>query len=148
MIGVSSGIGRSSIRLLSGGFTLIEIVMAMAIIGIAAVVFLNNAHLLFPSSLTPASVTRASHLAQSRMALLLSRRDQVGYGFNTDPCTANPSATPCTGISGFTVAVTGVNPVLSWPVMTDTTRFRRLVVTVTNSSGTTLAEETAIVANY
>ena len=82
------------------------------------------------------------------MELLLSRRAQVGYNFNTDPCSASPAATPCAGIAGFTVAVSGVSPVLSWPVMTDTTRFRRIVVTVTNDNGTTLAEDTAIVANY
>lgn len=148
MSGVSSGTASSFGRLLSGGFTLIEIIMAMAVIGIAAVVFLNSARSLFPSSLTPASVTRASHLAQARMELLLGRRDQVGYSFNTDPCSTSPGAEPCAGIEGFTVAVSGVNPVLSWPVLTDTTRFRRIVVTVTHSSGTTVAQDTAVVANY
>ena len=148
MIGVCSGTASLSGRSLSGGFTLIEIIMALAIIGIAAVVFLNSAHSLFPSSLTPASVTRASHLAQARMELLLGRREQVGYNFNTDPCSASPSATSCAGIPGFTVAVSGVSAALSWPVATDTTRFRRIVVTVTNSGGTTLAEDTAIIANY
>lgn len=133
---------------LSVGFTLIELIVAMSIIGIAAVVFLNNARSLFPAGLTPATMTRASHLAQARMELLLSRREQVGYNFNTDPCTANPGATICAGVSGLTVTVSGVASVLSWPVATDTARFRRIVVTVTNSSGTTVAENTAIVANY
>ena len=148
MSGVSSGFARPYGRSRSGGFTLIEIIMAMAVIGIAAVVFLNSARSLFPGSLTPASVTQASHLAQARMELLLGWRDQVGYSFNTDPCSASPGAEPCAGISGFSVAVSGVNPVLSWPVVTDTVRFRRIVVTVTNGSGTTLAQDTAIVANY
>ena len=148
MIGLASGAARPSGRLLGSGFTLIEIIMAMAVIGIAAVVFLNSARSLFPGSLTPATVTRASHLAQARMELLLSRRDQVGYSFDTDPCSTSPSATPCAGISGFTVAVSGVSTVLAWPVLTDTTRFRRIVVTVTDSNGTTVAEDTAIVANY
>jgi prepilin-type N-terminal cleavage/methylation domain-containing protein len=130
------------------GFTLIELIVAMSIIGIAAVVFLNNTRSLFPASLTAASVTRASHLAQARMELLLSRREQVGYNFNTDPCTATPGATICAGVPGLTVTVSGVASVLSWPVVSDTTRFRRIVVTVTNSSGMTVAEDTAIVANY
>ena len=122
--------------------------MAMAVIGIAAVVFLNSARSLFPSSLTPASVTRASHLAQARMELLLGRREQVGFGFNTDPCTANPNAAPCAGIAGFTVTASGVNPVVPWPAVPVVTRFRLITVTVTHSSGTTLAQDTAVVANY
>jgi prepilin-type N-terminal cleavage/methylation domain-containing protein len=142
--GAASSLGNPP----SGGFTLIEIIMAMAVIGIAAVAFLNSAHSLFPSSLTPASVTRASHLAQARMELLLGRREQAGFGFNTDPCTASPSAASCAGIAGFTVTVSGVNPAVPWPAVPVVTRFRLITVTVTNSSGTTLAQDTAVVANY
>lgn len=148
MSGVSRGAASAFCRPYNGGFTLIEIIMAMAVIGIAAVVFLNSARSLFPSSLTPASVTRASHLAQARMELLLGRREQAGFGFNTDPCAASPGAASCAGIAGFTVNVSGVNPIVPWPAVPVVTRFRLVTVTVTNSSGTTLAQNTAVVANY
>lgn len=128
------------------GFTLLEVVLAIVVLGFGASVFLNAFRELLPRSPSTANIGIASQLAQERMALVLEQRLRQGYAGMSDPC-ASTGAGACNTVSGFTVTLSGLSVSSGWVVDTDTQRYRVISVTVTHSSGT-LAQENAIVANY
>ncbi len=126
------------------GFTLLEVVLAIVILGFGATVFLNAFRELLPRSPSTANIGIASQLAQERMALVLEQRLRMGYAGMADPCGVSVI---CNAVSGFTVTLSGLSVSSGWALDTDTQRYRVISVTVTHSSGT-LAREDAIVANY
>lgn len=126
------------------GFTLLEVLMAIVILGFAATVFLTSFRDLLPRGPSTANIGIASQLAQERLTLVLEQRMRLGYAGMSDPC---GSSALCTSVSGFTVTLSGLSVSTSWGMDTDTQRYRVITATVTHSSGK-LAEESIVVANY
>ena len=130
----------------SRAFTLIELIVLIVIMGIAAYALLSLFRQTLPRSPTPSQLTQAAHCAQERMELILGRR--LLLPFNSTALDPSGAAT-CPGNAALTVNVTGVNPVAAgaWAVDGNTNRYRLITVTVA-SAGVQLAEQNALIANY
>jgi prepilin-type N-terminal cleavage/methylation domain-containing protein len=101
------------------GFSLIELITFIIVIGIIAsslLLGLNNA---IRYSGIPRSISEASYLANARMQIILMNRAINGYSSLSDPCTSTPGLAICTPLSNyattnnFTVAtptISGSNP--------------------------------------
>lgn len=128
------------------GFTLIELIVTLVIVSVAAVALFTMFADVLPRSPTPAQVTQAEQLAQERMELILGQELLLGFGSTAlDPC---PGPAICTVTSGFTVTSSGANALVAWPVDNDTGRYRLITVTVNGPAGTQLSQLAALVANY
>lgn len=101
------------------GFTLIELVAFIVVIGIIATALLSGMNQALLYSHEPDDLTAASFLANARMQVILMNRAINGYSTLTDPCTITPSLAICTPLSsyatanGFTVStpvISGSNP--------------------------------------
>jgi len=127
-------------------FTLVELIVLIVIMGIAAYALLSMFRETLPRSPTPSQLTQAAHCAQERMELILGRRLALGtLGFGSTALDPSGAAT-CSANAALNVTVTGANALASWSVDGDTTRYRLITVTV---DGTTrLAELNALLANY
>jgi type II secretory pathway pseudopilin PulG len=127
-------------------FTLVELIVLIVIMGIAAYALLSLFRGTMPRSPTPSQLTQAAHCAQERMELILGRR--LILPFNSTALDPSGAAT-CPANAALTVTVTGVNPIAAgaWAVDGNTGRYRLIRVTVA-SAGTTLAELNALIANY
>jgi prepilin-type N-terminal cleavage/methylation domain-containing protein len=134
-----------------GGFTLTELIVVIVVVGFAGAALLQLFPLSRAGAPTPAQITRADHLAQERMELILGTRLTLGYSSIVDPC-ASGTPTPCTSVSGYTVTANGVpsgaSSPLSLSVDANTTRFRVVTVSVTGPTGHTLSVLTAVLGNY
>ncbi len=139
------------------GLTLVETVVFIVIVGVAAFALLGSFRALLPRSPTAAQLTQATQLAQERMELILGQRDSplAGRGYNNtvdlDPCNVGGSPTVCPpNTYGFTVssAGTGTAPA-SWVQWNGnpTTSYKLVTVTVT-LGGTTFATRSAVLSNY
>ena len=140
----------------SEGLTLVELVVFIVIIGVAAFALLGSFANLLPRSPTAAQITQASQLAQERMELILGQRNVRGYNntVDLDPCIAGPAPPICTNTLGHTVNSAGTAPAPAAPPAGPTVwngnpiaDFKLITVTV-SLSGTTLAQENAVLANY
>ncbi len=139
----------------SRGLTLIELVVFIVIVGIAAFALLGSFGALLPRSPTAAQLTQAMQLAQERMELILGQRNSplAGRSYNNtvdlDPCNVGAPSV-CTSTFGFTVtsAGTGTAPA-SWVQWNGnpTTNYKLVTVTV-KLGGTTLATQSAVLSNY
>jgi len=129
-------------------FTLVELIVLIVIMGIAAYALLSMFRGTMPRSPTPSQLTQAAHCAQERMELILGRRVALGtLGFTSLALDPSGAAT-CPGNAALNVTVTGVNPLAVWSVdATLPARYRLITVTVA-SAGTQLAELNAVIANY
>jgi prepilin-type N-terminal cleavage/methylation domain-containing protein len=128
------------------GFTLIEMVVFIVIVGVAAVALLRTFAQTMPRSPAPAQLTQATQLAQERMELILGRLGVVGYGALNDPCVGGTPPAICTNTFGYTVAVSGISPVVAWNG-NPTTDFKLITVQV-SLNGVQLAQSDAVVADY
>lgn len=128
------------------GFTLIEMVVFIVIVGIAAVALLRMFSQTMPRSPAPSQLTQATQLAQERMELILGRRSVAGYAALNDPCVGGTPPAICTGTFGYVVAVSGISSLVAWNG-NPTTDFKLITVTVT-LNGLQLAQSDAVVANY
>jgi len=127
------------------GFTLIEVVVFIVVVGVAAVALLQMFRQMLPRSPTPAQMAQASQLAQERLELIMGRRSVVGFAGLNDPCSGSPPPL-CNTTYGYTVAVTGVSAAVAWNG-NPTADFR--LITVKVSLGTAqLAQSDAVWANY
>jgi prepilin-type N-terminal cleavage/methylation domain-containing protein len=124
-----------------GGFTMVELILVIVVIGIAGAALLRLFPLTRAGAPTPAQMTVANQLAQERMELILGTRHTQGYASIADPC-ASGTPTPCTSVSGYTVTATFPT---TWPV--DTIHFKVITVTVDGPTGR-LARLTAVVGDY
>ena len=139
----------------SRGLTLIELVVFIVIVGVAAFALLGSFGAMLTRSPTAAQLTQAMQLAQERMELILGQRNSpaAGRGYNNtvdlDPCNVG-APTVCTSTFGFTVssAGTGTAPA-SWVQWNGnpTTSYKLVTVTV-KLGGTTLATRSAVLSNY
>jgi type II secretory pathway pseudopilin PulG len=101
------------------GFSLVELVIFIVIIGVIAgslLIGLNQAA--FYSGI-PRNLPQASYLANARMQIILMNRAINGYSALNDPCTATPSLAICTPLASYastnnftvsTPTITGSNP--------------------------------------
>ena len=130
----------------NAGLTLVETVVFIVIVGIAAFALLRSFGSLLPRSPTGAQLTEASQLAQERMELILGRYQAVGFTAVNDPCVGGTPPAICTPPTGYAVAVGGVAAPVAWNA-NPLTSYKLVTVTVT-LSGTQLAQENAVLANY
>ncbi len=139
----------------SRGLTLIELVVFIVIVGIAAFALLGSFRALLPRSPTAAQLTQATQLAQERVELILGQRNSplAGRGYNNtvdlDPCNVGAPSV-CTSTFGFTVtsAGTGTAPA-SWVQWNGNPTTNYKLVTVTVKLGApTLATQSAVLSNY
>lgn len=129
------------------GLTLVEVIAFLIVAGVAAAALMPMFRNVLQRSPDSNEIVRATHLAQSRMELILAQRVSAGYSGINDPCqAANPPA--CAVPGSFSLTVLGVPTVLAWPVNTDTSQFRLITVRVTGPSGTVAAELSAVAAAY
>ena len=132
------------------GFTLVEMVVFIVIVGVAAVALFQTFGQTLPRSPTPAQLVQATQLAQERMELILGRRGVASYAALNDPCVGGTPPAICTTTFGYVVTVAGINAPPPVPVAWNgnpTADFKLITVTVSRG-GTQLAQSDAVVANY
>jgi len=127
------------------GFTLVELVVFIVIVGVAAFALLRSFGSVLPRSPTPAQLTQASHIAQERIELILGRYVAAGFTAVNDPCVGGTPPGICT-TAGYTVVVAGITAPVQWNT-TLITDYKLVTVTVT-LGGLQLAQENAVLANY
>ena len=125
------------------GLTLVETVVFIVIVGIAAFALLRSFGSLLPRSPTGAQLTEASQLAQERMELILGRYAATGFNAVNDPCVGGTPPAICTPPSGYAFFPL---PTLAGAWGGDP-NYKLVTVTVT-FGGTQLAQENAVLANY
>jgi type II secretory pathway pseudopilin PulG len=139
----------------SRGFTLIETVVFVVVIGIAAVALFRMFALTLPRGTTPGQLAQAAQLAQERMELILGQRDVQGYDnslagkLNLDPCNVGAPQV-CTNTFGFVVTSSGTGTATgTWVAWNGNPTANYKVVTVTVTlNGTTLATQSAVLSSY
>lgn len=133
------------------GFSLVELVVFIVIIAIAAKTLLVSFATTTPRSVTPQQITMATHLAQERLELIMAQQKVTGYTNMVDPCVTSV-LTACTAVTGYTVTVTGVPAasIVACPVAIDnnTATCRSISVSVTGPGGTQLVSLTTLATNY
>ncbi len=141
----------------SRGFTLIELIVTLLLVSVAAYALLKMFADTLPRSPTPSQVTQGAQLAQERMELILGQRVVSGYNAaQLDPCKIG-APTICAGTLGslaFVVTSLGTGTALSIPADppvawngNPVANFKLVTVTV-KLSGATLAIENAVLASY
>ena len=134
------------------GFTLVELVVFIVILGLAGYALFRSFGSVLPRSPTAAQLTQAMQLAQERMALILGQRDVQSYNnlVDLDPCLrGGPLPSVCTIAFGYVVASTGTAPgaPVAWPPNPATANYKLVTVTV-SLGGITLAQQSAVLTNY
>lgn len=131
------------------GFSLIEMVVFIVIISIAAKTLLISFASSLPRAMTPQQVAIATHLAQERLELIMQQKAVKGYSNMVDPCVTSV-LTACTAVTGYTVSVSGVPVAVACPVAIDnnTVTCRSINLNVTGPNGTQLISLTTLVTNY
>lgn len=96
-------------RIFRAGFTLIELVLFLVILSIAAVAILLTFQTILTALPNAHNQTTAIELAQGRMDVILGQYLQNGFSSFSDPC---PGAAVCMTLTGFTVtsSITGSTP--------------------------------------
>ena len=97
------------------GFTLIELVAFIVVIGIIAGGLLVGMNQALKSTKSPTGIAQASYLANARMQIILMNRAFNGYATLSDPCPAAALCAPLTAYAtanNFTVTsiISGTNP--------------------------------------
>ena len=128
------------------GFTMTELIVVIVVIGLSAAAVLRALPLGRAGAPTAAQITVAEQLAQERMELILGTRQTLGYLLIGDPCPGVQK--PCSAVTGYTLTVTGVSPVVSWSVDANTNHFKVVTVSVTGPTGHVLSTLTAVLGNY
>lgn len=77
------------------GFTLIEIIIFMVVLGIVGSGLLVGLNQSIRNSYIPRSMPQSNYLANARLQVILMYRHITGYSISTDPCTTNPSYNIC-----------------------------------------------------
>ena len=132
------------------GFTLVELLVFIVILGLAGYALFRSFGNVLPRSPTAGQLTQAMQLAQERMELILGQRDVRGYNnlADLDPCNVGAPSV-CTSTFGYTVTSAGTAPgaPVAWPPNPATANYK--LVTVTVALGvTTLATQSAVLSNY
>lgn len=129
------------------GLTLVEMVAFLIVVGVGAAAMMPMIRNVLPRAADPSEVTRAIHLAQSRMELIAGQRALAGFSGLNDPCQA-ASPLACAVPSGYSLTVLGLPAVQAWPANSDTWRFRLITVQVTGPDGGVLSTMNHVMGNY
>ena len=129
------------------GLSLVEVVVTLVVLSIATTALLPMVRNVLPRSPDSSEVVRATHLAQSRMELILGQRAAGGFSGVNDPCQA-AAPVACVVPTGYSITVLGIPTALTWPANTDTSQFRLITVRVAGQNGTLLSKLDAVIANY
>ena len=86
------------------GFTLIEVVAFILVIGIIASGLLVGMNQALTHITRPTSIAQASFLANARLQIILMNRAFNGYTTLDDPCTTTPALAICTPLSTYATA--------------------------------------------
>lgn len=101
------------------GFSLIELITFIIIIGIVSSSLLLGLNQAAFNSDIPRNIPEASFLANARMQIILMNRAINGYSSLNDPCTSTPGLAICTPLSNYattnnfsvaTPTISGSNP--------------------------------------
>lgn len=95
------------------GFTLIELILFIVIMGILSASILTALNQVLLTYAQPTKATIAMQLAKTRMELILAERKTTGFTSFTDPCVGGSPPAVCTAPSGYTVTATISNLTLS-----------------------------------
>lgn len=115
----------------NGGFSLVECIIFIVIIGIALTAMMLSFQTIGKNSLDSNNQTLAIGLAQERMDLLLKQAQINGINF-TNPCTLTSPPAICSSPTGsiFTVSQTISNTTISGD-----SNYKIITVTVSKTSG-------------
>jgi len=114
------------------GFSLIELIIFIVIIGIVGVALLRIFGTILQSSPSANYQTTAIALAQERMELILAKRRQSGFTSLTDPCSGS-SASICINPTGYNVSANISNTTIN-----SDNNYKTITVTVTGNGNATL----------
>lgn len=92
------------LRIKQQGFSLIELVTFILVIGIIASGLLVGLNQSLRYSDTPRQLSQASFLANARMQIIFMNRAINGYSLLDDPCTTTPDLAICTPLSTYASA--------------------------------------------
>lgn len=117
-------------------FSLIEIIIFIAVMGIALSGILSAFTPILKGSAAPTELTIAQQLALSRMEMILGQRYAQGFDNFTDPCTWGSAPGSCNTPSGYTVNAT---------IVPDggNANYKTITVTTSGVAGTTLVMRVA-----
>ena len=124
------------------GFSLVELIVFIVIIGIIASSLLLSLQSVLDSSHTPTQILKANRLAEARMDLILQYRRLLGVAGLTDPCSGGTPPAACTLSSTY---ATNNNLTVASSISTVDRQHKLITVTV---NGAGYAELQAQVANY
>jgi len=133
------------------GFTLVELVVFIVIMGIAAFALARSFGNVMPRSPTPAQLAQATQLAQERMELILGQRENPAAGYNAaelDPCKQAGPPAICTNTFGYSVSSAGTTSGAEVAWNGNPTGSYKLVTVTVQRDGVTLAVQEAVLANY
>ena len=128
-----------SLKHMQQGFTLIELIIFIVILGILGVSILMTFSVALKNTPKVESASIATELAQQRMDVIFGQRKIVGFVSMADPCVSTPSLPVCTTPAGYTVTSSIANNWLG------NTEFKTITITV---AGTGTASLTSMVGNY
>lgn len=117
----------------SSGFTLIEMIVFIVIIGIAATAILTSFQAVLQKSPTGNHQTTAVGLAQERMDLILAQRQLIGFSGFIDPCNSGSPPAICTAPTGYTI-----NSNISALTISGDSNYKTITVTVSGSGDAVL----------
>lgn len=117
----------------SKGFSLIEMIVFILIIGIAAIAVLRSFGSFLQKSPTGNRQTTAIALAQERMELILAQRQLKGFNSFTDLCSGGSPPSICTAPSGYTITST-----ISSVTIGGDSNYKNITVTVSGLGDATL----------
>lgn len=130
------------------GVSLVELVIFIVIMAIAAVIVLRTFFDAIGRSPSAGQITQATQLAQERMELILAQRRVKGYSTVSDPCFGSgtpPAICGNAAARGYTILQATIT---TWPVISNINQYRQITVTVNGPTGTQLAEVTTVVGLY
>lgn len=130
------------IRFKYRGFSLIELIVFILIVGIIASGLMVSMQTVLRGSNTPAELLKANRLASARMVAILQQRDMLGVDAFSDPCLGGSPPAACTAAINF---ATNNNLTVTSQISTVDAQHKLITVTV---NGAAYAELQARVANY
>lgn len=127
----------------SKGFTLIELIVFIIIVGLASGAMFAGMQTALRKSKTVKDDMRALFLAQQRMELILGQKKQTGFTSFVDPCVSLSFPASLCASGAFSFGYT-VSSTISSSWNSDTS-LKQITVTVTGPQSVTL---TTVVGNY